>query len=461
MTDPTHTPVNAAHLAAWLPEQRWFRAKGHAVREVRPVGSVPLSGDGDGPASRLDLLEVRFHDRAPQHYQVVPGLDAVPPYPAASGAVPVAALALLRAIASGAERGTTRFRPEPGAGLPDRLGPRLTAALSDSGPPAPSLVRVLAAEQSNTSIVYDDEVILKIFRQVEPGLNLDLELHRALTRLGSGHVAPLLGAVEGELRGEPTTLGMLSGYAPHAVDGWAMALASVRDVLADDAPAVVARSGGDFEFEARRIGAAVGEVHADLRTAFGGDVADPADVAAGFAAHLDEAVAVVPALRPHAPFLHARYRRLAGLSTPVPIQRVHGDLHLGQLLRTSHTWWLLDFEGEPARPLAQRRAPRSPLYDVAGLLRSLDYATHYPVRDEAPDADAVRRLSQWSALNREALCAGYADSTGTDPGRSRQLLEGYVLDRIVYEVVYEATVRPAWLPIPLATLDRLGTGTPR
>ena len=184
-------------------------------------------------------------------------------------------------------------------------------------------------------------------------------------------------------------------------------------------------------------------------------------MAAGFAAHLDEAVAVVPALRPHAPFLHARYQRLAGLSTPVPIQRVHGDLHLGQLLRTSHTWWLLDFEGEPARPLAQRRAPRSPLYDVAGLLRSLDYATHYPVRDEAPDADAVRRLSQWSALNREALCAGYADSTGTDPGRSRQLLEGYVLDRIVYEVVYEATVRPAWLPIPLATLDRLGTGTPR
>ena len=461
MTDTTLTPVKAAHLAAWLPEQRWFRAKGHAVREVRLAGSVPLTGTGDEPASRLDLLEVRFHDRSPQYYQVVHGLDAVPPELTVPGAIPAAARALLQAIAGGAEQGTTRFRPEPGAGLPDRLGPRLTAALADAGPPAPSLTRVLATEQSNTSIVYDDEVILKIFRQVEPGPNLDLELHRALTRLGSDHVAPLLGAVQGELHGEVATLGMLTGYASHAVDGWAMALVSVRDVLADDAPAAVARAGGDFEFEARRIGAAVGEVHADLVTAFGGGTADPADVAAGFAAHLDEAVAVVPALRPHAPFLHARYRRIAESSTPVPIQRVHGDLHLGQLLRTSHTWWLLDFEGEPARPLVQRRAPRSPLYDVAGLLRSLDYATHHPVRDEVPDAAAARRLKQWSALNRDALCAGYADSAGTDPRRDRRLLEGYELDRIVYEVVYEATVRPAWLPIPLAALDRFGAGTSR
>ncbi len=173
---------------------------------------------------------------------------------------------------------------------------------------------------------------------------------------------------------------------------------------------------------------------------------------------LDEAAAAVPALADRAAPLRASFEALRDLSGPVPLQRVHGDLHLGQALRTAQTWILLDFEGEPARPLATRREPDSPLKDVAGMLRSFDYASRYLLLDEPPDPQLEYRASEWADRNREAFCEGYAEVSGIDPREQDALLRAFEADKVVYEAVYETRNRPSWLPIPLAALDRLTTG---
>ena len=315
----------------------------------------------------------------------------------------------------------------------------------------------LTAEQSNTSLVFGDAAIMKVFRRLEPGLNPDIEIHAALAELGGRHLARLLGYVTAEIDGELWSLAMLQEFMTTATDGWQLATNSVRDLMAE-ADLHADEAGGDFAGESHRLGVATAEVHADLAAAFGTSLLSRDELAQRAAAmnlRLDAALLEVPQLAEVEAGLRQAYADFAGLTLPVTAQRIHGDLHLGQVLRTSHRWVVLDFEGEPAKSIADRQAADSPLRDVAGMLRSFDYAARHQLIDIGSTPQTEFRANEWAERNRTAFCAGYAEAGGADPAEAAALLRAFEADKAVYESVYETRNRPHWLPIPLASLHRL------
>jgi len=442
----------AAALPEWLPRQRWFAGKGEPVTAVELRAEEPLT-TGD-PA--LVHLVIRVHgERGSADYQLPVGIREQLPERLEYAAIatldgrhvydamhdPELGAVLLRAIVEGASYGHLRFVAEPGAPL---------AGVDEPGRPAPG-------EQSNSSLIYGDQLILKLFRRVAPGLNPDVELHRALASVGSPHIAPPYGAIEGLLDGDPATYGMLQAYVANAADGWQMAIASVRDLFAEG-DLHADEVGGDFAAEAHRLGQATADVHRALAEALGSALAGPEQIrssAAAMDARLRTVVEVVPALEAHAAALQEAFAELADLPGPVAVQRIHGDFHLGQVIRGLSGWVLLDFEGEPARPLAERTAPMSPLRDVAGMLRSFDYAARHLLADHPGDTQLAYRAGEWAERNREAFCDGYAEAAGADPRKEATLLRAFELDKAVYEVLYEARHRPSWLAIPLGSIARL------
>ena len=256
----------------------------------------------------------------------------------------------------------------------------------------------LSAEQSNTSLVYGDDAILKVFRRLEPGLNPDIEVHAALGKLGGRHVARLLGYVSAEIDSQTWSLGMLQEFMTTASDGWHLAISSVRDLMAE-ADLHAEEAGGDFAAEAHRLGVSTAEVHADLAAAFGTTVlesAELADRAAAMNARLTAALIEVPELAEVADGLRKAYADFADLPGKVLAQRVHGDLHLGQVLRTVHRWVILDFEGEPAKTIGERQAHDSPIRDVAGMLRSFDYAARHQLIDMGSTPQSEFRAAEWA-----------------------------------------------------------------
>jgi maltokinase len=323
----------------------------------------------------------------------------------------------------------------------------------------PSLV--MTGEQSNTSLVFGDQAILKVFRRLEPGLNPDIEVHRALTELGARHVARLLGSVTADIDGEATSLAMLQEFMTTATDGWELAKTSVRDLMAE-ADLHADEAGGDFAAEAERLGIAAAEVHADLAEAFGTSVLAGSELAAratAMHARLDAALTVVPQLADVESGLRSAFDAFgacASRGAQLTTQRIHGDFHLGQILRTVHRFVMLDFEGEPIRPLATRRAFDSPLRDVASMLRSFDYAARHQIVDSPGTAQLEYRADEWAQRNRDAFRAGYSEASGHDLDDDAAVIRGFEADKAVYEAVYEARNRPSWLPIPLGSLARLG-----
>lgn len=447
-------------LPGWLAQQRWFAAKGRPVRSVAVAAAHPLCTDGD-PLLDLVLLAVTFDDGSPvQHYQLLVARSEQPrgelehvTFGIVDGFAAYDALWdprvtdwLLDSIRTGRTVGDIRFVPEPGAEIAEGV----------SG-------RVLGVEQSNTSVYWGEHSILKLFRRVLPGMNPDLELHRALRSVGSTEVAALQGAVEGVLDGQPVTLAMLQDFAANSADGWAMALASVRDLLAEG-DLRADEVGGDFAAEASRLGETIAVVHAELREALPGAEGDARELAAAWHERLTAAAAEVPALAEHVAPIRAVYDSVAALGGAIATQRVHGDLHLGQTLRTPYGWLVIDFEGEPAAPFEERVRPDSALRDVAGMLRSFDYAAFHQLSQWEPagdwtdadhDSQMVWHANEWAERNRSAFCDGYALRAGTDPREQGALLRGFELDKAVYEVLYETRSRPSWAPIPLASITRL------
>ena len=438
-------------LREWLPHQRWYGGKGTAVTAVRIEHEEPLSGGED---VRHTLLRVTDEDGGSELYQVLLGSRSGDVEPRLKNAVigEVDGRVLYDAVHD-AEAVGELLRLMTENRLLGRLSATSTRELDPGLPP-----RVMGAEQSNTSVVYGEDCILKLFRRVQPGLNPDLEISRALAEAGSPHIAPPLGWLEAPVDEQVTTLGLLQAFQRNATEGWAMATASVRDLFAE-ADLHADEVGGDFAGESERLGVATAEVHVLLREVLPSGTADADESArTGRQLHerLDAALAVVPDLEPFADALRAAYDQVARLTAPVQVQRVHGDYHLGQVLRTDHGWVLLDFEGEPARPLAERTALMSPLRDVAGMLRSYDYAARHLLAERGGgDSQLAYRATEWAERNRQAFCDGYARAAGADPRDQAVLLRAFELDKAVYEVVYEARNRPTWLPIPVGSIERL------
>jgi len=439
-------------LATWLVKQRWFAGKGRTVHDLAVVADTEII---PGDPGLRHLMVTVSHGATSDCYQLFIGYRARLPARLRHASIGTndglqiydglhdSALtrALLDAIVDDRSVGMLRFCRVPGA--------EIQAGLDSL---------VLTGEQSNTSLVFGESAIFKVFRRVSPGPNPDLEVASALAQLGSSHIAEPFGWVETRIDGATTVLAILSRYLRAASDGWSLAATSVRDLYATEEGTRAAEAGGDFAGEAERLGAATAQVHRDLADAFGRSELDPEairELAEQMYRRLDMAVATVPELGRFADKVGDAYSDLAKLIEPVPAQRVHGDYHLGQVMRTQTGWVVLDFEGEPASPLAQRRARSSPLRDVAGMLRSFDYAARHQLVTHPDVSSLAPRAADWVRRNGDAFCAGYAAAGGLDPAQHSVLLRAMLLDKAVYEVIYEARNRPTWVPIPLESIAEL------
>ena len=439
-------------LATWLVKQRWFAGKGRTVHDLAVVADTEII---PGDPGLRHLMVTVSHGATSDCYQLFIGYRARLPARLRHARIGThhgqqiydglhdSALtrALLDAIVDNRSVGMLRFCRVPGA--------EIQAGLDSL---------VLTGEQSNTSLVFGESAIFKVFRRVSPGPNPDLEVASALAQLGSSHIAEPFGWVETRIDGATTVLAILSRYLRAASDGWSLAATSVRDLYASEEGTRAAEAGGDFAGEAERLGAATAQVHRDLADAFGRSELDPEavrELAEQMYRRLDMAVATVPELGRFADKVGDAYSDLAKLIEPVPAQRVHGDYHLGQVMRTQTGWIVLDFEGEPASPLAQRRARSSPLRDVAGMLRSFDYAARHQLVTHPDVSGLAPRAADWVRRNGDAFCAGYAAAGGLDPAENSVLLRAMLLDKAVYEVIYEARNRPTWVPIPLESIAEL------
>jgi trehalose synthase-fused probable maltokinase len=423
-------------LAAWLPRQRWFAAKNRAIAEIAVDDSIALG------AGTLHVVRVTLGDGDVHRYAV----------PLAPGPAPADALddpRFAREMLALAHDETRR------AGHAGAVTGHRTRAFPErdvAGAP----VRKLGGEQSNTSVVVGD-VIVKYFRRLATGLNPDLEITRFLTdTAGFPHTPALAGWLEYAANGtESATLAVIQRLVTDARDGWEWMLDALQDE--QRRPTTVGAL--------RRLGEATAGLHRALAEApatlpaLAPEPVTEADVArwtGSVMTQIAAARAVVPAASASVPALgpEAIASALGALRGRLKC-RHHGDFHLGQTLYRAATaaWTIIDFEGEPLRPLAERRQKHAPLRDVAGMLRSVAYAAE-SVRARAPGS----WIDGWEREAREAFLAAYLATAARaafvpdDEARARRVIAAFELEKAAYEVVYEANNRPDWIAIPLRGL---------
>ena len=468
MTDDGRVIALPDHLNHWVATQRWFAGRGGVPRLVS-IGRWALPATEPGVDIRTELV---FDETAPTRtlYQL-PLTERRAPLPGGDDALisavggsylydgpgdPAYCRALLAFILN--EDSTA-----PGPDGARARGELLVEAVPGDRPAVVHTSRVLSGEQSNTSIILDGvdaagravrPVICKVFRMLHAGENPDVSVQSALARAGSRFVPEPVGCVVGEWA-DPDHPGVrLTGhlafaqeFLPGVEDAWRAALAS-------------AGAGEDFSEQARALGEATAAVHADLATVMPTQDATPAVIAAELdrmRERFHAAVRDVPSLAGYGQAVEAVFQRAEAAHWP-RLQRIHGDFHLGQALEVpGRGWVLVDFEGEPLRPLIDRTGPDVPLKDVAGMLRSFSYVAG-TVERSAPGNHPPGRhqgAAAWGAACRQAFLDGYAARSGRSLAGQEALLDAFELDKAIYEAVYETLNRPSWLPIPLAAVRSL------
>ena len=438
------TPVDLTKLPDYLKQQRWFSGKAWPIKSVSVVDHATLDF---GPcAFSLAIVEVLYELGNPERY-------LLPVKPSAEGIQDALDdVECLRALFQ-----LIREQREVSSGSGRVRGEWLGTGDGHLSLPEPAPVRRLLVEQSNTSVVFGEKVILKIIRRLEAGVNPEHEMGRFLATRTSFRATPtLLGALS--LDGPSgATLALVHRFVPNAVDGWKYTLDRFRKAGALEAP---------FLEEQRELGRSLGELHRALAS----DTEDPsfapepvlqedlqrwsASIMGELGVTLADAGKLHPDLERQRERLMEHARRLAHVAASGQKLRIHGDLHLGQVLRAEGQWLIFDFEGEPARTFTQRREKYSPLRDVAGMLRSFDYAEATVLLEGSPPGPRM-------LPSREAFLEGYREATREaaflpmDDATFWGMLRAFELEKLLYEVRYEMQNRPDWVRIPVQALLRM------
>lgn len=431
------------HLPGHLARQRWAGAANRAIDSVELVWHDVVRADT--PQLIWALARAHFADGGEQDYQVFVGARPVDPPSDFLNGKEREIVAVVAAIDDGVD-----------VVLYDALiDPDLAIEILHLAEPdrVVEVRRPIVLEHSNSSIVFDESVILKIFRKVEPGPNPDVEITRVLCEHGYTHVLEPLA----ELVRDGTDLAVLRPFLVGAVEGWNLARSSVRDMLAGRQPP--AQAGADFAPDAERIGVMLAGLHLAMAEAWGREPGDAAAWSVEMRAQLD-GLGSVDGL--DAEGVRLRYDRLAHTADAGTQIHIHGDLHLAQVIQADVGWVVLDFEGEPARQRAHRYTASSPLRDVAGILRSLHYAAAVGRADWGEDDKELDELViAWEEHNRRAFLAAYLAADGieallpADASDRDAVLAAFELDKAVYEVSYELGHRPEQVGVPLAGIERL------
>ena len=458
-----------------LPEQRWFGDKSRPIESAHVVDhAVIQEGDED---LILALARVTFNEGDPSSYTLLLLRNSDGNLRDASsetGRLGIFGELMAHGQPIKGEHGVFHFS---GAGL------------DPSAPPGHD-VRPIGTEQSNTSVVMDESIVLKFFRKVEAGPNPDLEITRLLTNEGFDYIPAQVGEIFYEsdpASGTPAEeclydLGIAQQFAGACRDGWESVLEDVAHLLdeihphdtREDIPTLISERAADSLAAIEQLGDATGSLHVLLgREEFGPELL-PEEIQAedlkswsvGAQQRLERLAPKVPELADLAERITARVEYITSLAEAGRKIRVHGDFHLGQVLRSARSWLILDFEGEPARRLEERRAKQSPVKDVAGMLRSFSYAGYSALLARSqPDDERWAELETWTlsweTLARERFLIGYL--TASHEGRFLPperasvgaLLDFFELDKALYEVDYEVDNRPDWLRIPLQGIRRV------
>ena len=491
----THHLVGCeAALGAYITKQRWGGAQGRTVRTTEIVDAAVISEQS--PVLLHTLTAVTFTDSLTTRYALPLGIrpagdpiaermpefmipwaetrDAIVLYDAVGDDTYIEwlldAIRAQRVLET--TSGVLRFScPDPEA--------------LDSG--SLSSIRHLRVEQSNTSLEVGDAIFLKYLRRVETGASQELEMSDALEAAGFTHLAPMLGRAVWETGDEAASpLVLVQRFLHNSTEGWALALTSLRDLYANaelvgqadpvERRAMVDDQDAAFLSEAMRLGKVIAEMHLALAAGAPGTDMAPAPMtdeslntwANTMTGELDRLLArddpLLDPLRDVRDGVVERFDQIRGISPSGLLTRIHGDLHLGQMLRVDTGWVILDFEGEPDRTPAERRELSTPLRDVAAMLRSFDYAAAAAIIERAaPESDEAAALygfgEAWADANRDAFWSAYLETIASAPllpapGPSLVLRRAFEVQKAVYEIGYELGHRPSWAAIPLRFLLR-------
>ncbi len=480
-------------LPSYLPRCRWFGGKAREPQRFKLAELLPISAEPG--AARLALVEVAYASGASDTYLLPLQVADAPRSEALKRTAPKSIIAqfgdggVLYDAVQNAEFRAELFALMARGGAVGSDGGEIVGVVGDGLSGGVPESRVLAVEQSNTSIIYGERIFLKLYRRLEEGVNPDAEILRFLGEQQFPHVPPFCGALEFRGAGRaPRVLALATGMIANDGDAWSFTLRELgrqlRAVLAGEVQAAEQIETA-YLARAAQLGTSTGALHQAL-AADTADVdfapeslteGDFADLAATVEKTADQVLAQVrtrlaeldPAVRESAaavlaaePELRARIAKLAAEPVLAAKTRTHGDYHLGQVLNTGANFVIIDFEGEPAKSLAERRRKRSPLRDVAGMLRSFHYAAHsalgeFPERRGELEPAVERWHERARAAFLEAWIAATAGASFVPAGHAdrTRLLDAFLLEKAFYEVAYELNNRPAWLGIPLRGVEQI------